>query len=66
MTVLEGKVIVAGGLEERGVEYFTPPSDIDRLGQWTSIYPLPNPMAILALLPIKFGFIGICETNVAS
>ncbi len=66
VTVLEGKIIVAGGLEERGVEYFTPPSDVNKRGQWTSIYPLPNPMTILALLPIKFGFIGICKANVIS
>ncbi len=66
VTVLEGKIIVAGGLEECGVEYFTPPSDSDKLGQWTSIYPLPNPMGFLSLLPIKFGFIGICKTYVVS
>ncbi len=63
---LEGKIIVAGGLEECGVEYFTPPSDSDKQGQWTSIYPLPNPMSLLSLLPIKFGFIGICKTYVVS
>ncbi len=62
VTVLEGKVIVAGGLDERGVEYFTPPSDFNKLGQWTSIHPLPNPMSLLSLVPIKFGFIGICKT----
>ncbi len=61
VTTLEGMIIVAGGLEERGVEYFTPPFDSDKLGQWTSIYPLPNPMSLLTLLPIKLGFIGICK-----
>ncbi len=61
VTVLEAKIIVAGGLDEHGVEYFTPPSDYDKLGQWTSIYPLPNPMRLLSLFPIKFGFIGICK-----
>ncbi len=66
VTVLEGKVIVAGGLEERGVEYFTPPCDFDELCQWTSIYSLPNPMCLLSLLPIKFGFIGICKTFIHS
>ncbi len=61
VTVLEGKIIVAGGREECGVEYFAPPSDFNKLGQWTSIYPLPNPIKLLSLLPIKFGFIGICK-----
>ncbi len=61
VAVLEGKIIVAGGLDECGVKYFTPPSDYDKLGQWTSIYPLPNPMRLLSLFPIKLGFIGICK-----
>ncbi len=66
VTTLEGKIIVAGGLEERGVECFTPPSDSDKLGQWTSIYPLPNPMRLLSLHPIKFGFIGMCKIYAVS
>ncbi len=66
VTVLEGKVIVAGGLEECGVEYFNPPSDVDRLRQWTSIYALPNPTSLLLLFPLKFGFIGICKTYAIS
>ncbi len=54
-----GKVVVAGGVEERGVEYFTLPTDENALGQWTSIYPLPEPLKISALLPIDNCLIGI-------
>ncbi len=61
VTFLEGKVIVAGGIGVRGVECFRLPSGVDKIGQWTSIYPLPKPMDLLALLPLDFGFIGICK-----
>ncbi len=62
VTFLEGKIIIAGGIGERGVEYFSLPSAANKLGQWTSIYPLPKPMNLLALFPLHFGFIGICKT----
>ncbi len=62
VTFLEGKVIVAGGSWECGVECFSLPSAVDRMGQWTSIHPLPKPMNLLALLPYDFCFIGICKT----
>ncbi len=62
VTFLEGKIIVAGGIGERGVECFSLPSSVNKMGQWTSIYPLPKPMNLLALLPVDFGFIGTCKT----
>ncbi len=61
VTFLEGKIIIAGGIGERGVECFSLPSGVDEIGQWTSIYPLPKPMNLLALFPFHFGFIGICK-----
>ncbi len=61
VTFLEGKVIVAGGSGERGVECFSLPSAVNRMGQWTSIHPLPKPMDLLVLLPFDFCFIGICK-----
>ncbi len=54
-----GKIVVAGGIAECGVEYFTLPTDEIALGQWTSIYPLPEPLKIIALLPIDNCLIGI-------
>ncbi len=60
-TFLEGKVIVAGGSGERAVECFKLPSAVNKMGQWTSIYPLPKPLDLLVLLPIDFGFIGFCK-----
>ncbi len=54
-----GKIVVAGGIEECGVEYFTLPTDQNALGQWTSIYPLPEPLSIIALLPADNCLIGI-------
>ncbi len=55
-----GKVVVAGGIAECGVEYFTLPTEDDALGQWTLIYPLPEPLNIIALLPADNCLIGIC------
>ncbi len=60
-TFLEGKVIVAAGIGERGVESFSLPSAVNTMGQWTSFYLLPKPTGLLALLPCDFGFIGICK-----
>ncbi len=62
VTFLEDKVIVAGGNGERGVDCFRLPSAVSKMGQWTSIYPLPKPMDFLVLLPVDLGFIGICKT----
>ncbi len=54
-----GKVVVAGGIRECGVEYFTLPTNENVLGQWTSIYPLPDPLRIITLLPADNCLIGI-------
>ncbi len=56
---IDQKIVVAGGLAECGVEYFTLPTGEDTLGQWTSIYPLPEPLNIIALLPVDNCLIGI-------
>ncbi len=63
VTFLEDKIMVAGGGGERGVERFSLPSAVNKMGQWTSIYPLPKSMDFLALLPVDLGFIGICKTT---
>ncbi len=55
-----GKVVVAGGIAECGVECFNLPTDGNASGQWTSIYPLPEPLSIIALLPVDNCLIGIC------
>ncbi len=54
------KIVVTGGIDECGVEYFTLPTAENVLGQWTSIYPLPDPLRIIALLPADNCLIGIC------
>ncbi len=54
-------LIVAGGSGERGVECFSLPSAVNKMGQWTSIYPLPKPLDLLVLHSIDFGFIGFCK-----
>ncbi len=54
-----GKIVVAGGIDECGAEYFTLPTYENVLGQWTSIYPLPDPLRIISLLPADNCLIGI-------
>ncbi len=54
-----GKVVVAGGIVECGVECCNLPTDENAFGQWTSIYPLPEPLSIIALLPVDNCLIGI-------
>ncbi len=55
-----GKIVVVGGGNEREVEYFTLPTKDNNLEQWTSIYPLPKSLDILALLPVDNCLITIC------
>ncbi len=57
-----GKIVIAGGIAECGVEYFTLPTDENDKGQWTSIYPLPEPLNIIALLRADNCLIGICTS----
>ncbi len=57
---LGGKLIVAGGAGECGVEVFTLPTSDNPTGHWTSIAPLPEPTGMLALIPGKSCLIGIC------
>ncbi len=56
---LGGKLIVAGGAGECGVEVFTLPTPEFLNGQWTSIFPLPEPMPLLSLIPAENVLIGI-------
>ncbi len=58
-----GKIVVADGTEECGVEYFTLPTAENILGQWTSIYPLAEPRSIIALLQADNCLIGICMSS---
>ncbi len=55
-----GKVVVVGGIAECGVECFNLPTHGKVFGQWTSIYPLPDSLSIIALLPVDNCHIGIC------
>ncbi len=56
---LGDKLIVAGGTGECGVEVFTLPTPQFPNGQWTSVFPLPEPMPLLALIPAENVLIGI-------
>ncbi len=56
---LRGKLIVAGGAGECGVEVFTLPTPEFPNGQWTSVFPLPEPMPLLSLIPAENVLIGI-------
>ncbi len=55
-----GKVVIAGGIAECGVEFFNLLTDGNALGQWTLIHPLPEPLSLIALLPVDNCLIGIC------
>ncbi len=58
---LEGSLIVVGGKHERSVEYLTLPTTSNPLGQWTAIFPLPQPLEMLALIPTDRSLFGICK-----
>ncbi len=60
---LDGKLVAVGGTEERSVEVFTLPTKDNVLGQWSTIYPLPSPSALQALLPVDNLLIGIRESG---
>ncbi len=59
---LDGKLVAVGGTNECSVEVFTLPTKDNALGQWSTIYPLPSPFALQALLPADNLLIGICES----
>ncbi len=56
---LDDKLVAVGGTDERTVEVFTLPTNGNALGQWSTIYPLPSPFALRALLPFENLLIGI-------
>ncbi len=56
---LDGKLVAVGGTDERSVETFTLPTKDNVHGQWSTIYPLPSPFALQALLPVDNLLIGI-------
>ncbi len=58
---LDGKLVAVGGTDECSVEVFTLPTKDNVLGQWSTIYPLPSPFALQALLPVDNLLIGIRE-----
>ncbi len=58
---LEGNLVVVGGKGERSVEYFTLPMVSNPQGQWTAIFPLPQPLEMLALIPTDRSVFGICK-----
>ncbi len=58
-----GKVVVAGGTNQRAVTLFTPPAHNNPTGQWTEMYPLPKPMEFLALVPFDRCLISICKLS---
>ncbi len=59
---LDGKLVAVGGTNERTVEVFTLPRKGNVVGQWSTIYPLPSPFALQALLPVDYLLIGIRKT----
>ncbi len=61
--VIGGKVVVAGGTDERAVTLFTPPTHNNSTGQWTEMYPLPKPTELLVLVPADRCLISICELS---
>ncbi len=60
---LDGKFVAVGGLDESSVEVFTLPNKDSVLGQWSTIYPLPSPFTLQALLPVDNLLIGIRESR---
>ncbi len=62
---VDGKLVAVGGNEDRSVETFTLPTKSNGLGQWSTIYPLPSPFALQALLPVDNFLIGIRESDSA-
>ncbi len=55
------KIVVAGGENERDVECFNLPTTDNIMGQWTRVYPLPNALDMLSLLPIDNCLVTICK-----
>ncbi len=58
---LEGSLVVVGGRGEQSVEYLRLPTENNPLGQWTDIFPLPQPLEMLALIPTGRSLFGICK-----
>ncbi len=56
-----GKIIVMGGTNRRGVECFTLPTSGNPDGQWTMLHPLPEPLEMIALIPVDNVLIGVCK-----
>ncbi len=61
VALLDGKLVAVGGADEYSVEVFTLPTKENFLGQWSTIYPLPSPFTLRALLPVDNILIGIRE-----
>ncbi len=61
VALLDGKLVAVGGIDESSVEVFTLPTEDNALGQWSTIYPLPSPLTLEALLPVDNLLIGIRE-----
>ncbi len=59
-----GKIIVVGGTNKRGVECFTLPTSGNAEGQWTMLHPLPEPLEMIALIPVDNVLIGVCTFNI--
>ncbi len=55
-----GKIVLAGGENEREVDCFTLPTGENVMGQWTQVYPLPKALDFLSLLPVDNCLISIC------
>ncbi len=55
-----GKIIVAGGTNKRCVDCFTLPTGGNPEGQWTMLHPLPEPLEMIALIPVDNVLIGVC------
>ncbi len=53
-----GKLIAIGGVD---VQVFTPPTDPNSEGQWTSVVKLSEPLQMLALIPIDNCLVGLCR-----
>ncbi len=58
-----GKIVVAGGQNEREVECFNLPTVDNIMGQWTRVYPLPKALDVLALLPIDNCLVTVCKCS---
>ncbi len=57
-----GKIIVMGGTNKCCVDCYTLPTSGNPEGQWTMLHPLPEPLEMIALIPVENVLIGVCTS----